>query len=88
MVAKRTKEFDVTIDFLIVEGEYAVLDKETVELINHIQKMVTGKSLFCLLRLIIIFRILKLKGHLQNNLKYESNIRYKRKPYSLFYGTR
>jgi hypothetical protein len=36
------KAFGVTIDFLIGEGENAVLDKETVERINDIQKMDTG----------------------------------------------
>ena len=42
MVAKMAKAFGVTIDFLIREGENAVLDKETVERINDIQKMDTG----------------------------------------------
>jgi transcriptional regulator with XRE-family HTH domain len=42
MVAKMAKAFGVTIDFLIGEGENAVLDKETVERINDIQKMDTG----------------------------------------------
>lgn len=42
MVAKMAKAFGVTIDFLIGEGENAVLDKEIVERINDIQKMDTG----------------------------------------------
>lgn len=36
------KIFDVTLDFLIVEGESASYDKETVERINSIQKMDDG----------------------------------------------
>ena len=39
MVAKIAKVFDVTVDFLIGEGENASYDKETVDRINDIQKM-------------------------------------------------
>lgn len=39
MVVKMAKAFEVTIDFLIGEGENAAFDKETVERINDIQKM-------------------------------------------------
>ena len=39
MVAKMAKEFGVTVDFLIGEGENAALDKDTVNRINDIQKM-------------------------------------------------
>lgn len=39
MVAKMAKAFEVTVDFLIGEGENATFDKETVERINDIQKM-------------------------------------------------
>lgn len=42
MVAKMAKVFDVTLDFLIGEGESAYYDKETVERINSIQKMDDG----------------------------------------------
>jgi transcriptional regulator with XRE-family HTH domain len=42
MVAKMAKVFDVTLDFLIGEGESASYDKETVERINSIQKMDDG----------------------------------------------
>lgn len=36
------RAFDVTVDFLIGEGENASYDKETVERINDIQKMYDG----------------------------------------------
>lgn len=39
MVAKMARAFNVTVDFLIGEGENASYDKETVERINDIQKM-------------------------------------------------
>ncbi|OWK69710.1 helix-turn-helix domain-containing protein [Pedobacter sp. AJM] len=39
MVAKMAKAFEVTVDFLIGEGENASYEKETVERINDIQKM-------------------------------------------------
>jgi transcriptional regulator with XRE-family HTH domain len=39
MVSKIAKVFDVTVDFLIGEGENASYDKETVNRINDIQKM-------------------------------------------------
>jgi transcriptional regulator with XRE-family HTH domain len=39
MVAKMARAFGVTVDFLIVEGENASYDKETVDRINDIQKM-------------------------------------------------
>jgi len=39
MVAKMAKEFGVTVDFLIGEGENAALDKDTVNRINDIQRM-------------------------------------------------
>ena len=39
MVAKMAKAFDVTVDYLIGEGENASYDKETVDRINDIQKM-------------------------------------------------
>jgi len=39
MVAKMAKEFGVTVDFLIGEGENASFDKDTVNRINDIQKM-------------------------------------------------
>lgn len=39
MVVKMAKAFDITVDFLIADGEYAALDKETIERINNIQKM-------------------------------------------------
>jgi len=43
MVAKMAKVFDVTVDYLIGEGESASsYDKETVERINSIQKMDDG----------------------------------------------
>ncbi len=42
MVAKMARVFDVTVDFLIGEGENANYDKETVERINSIQKMDEG----------------------------------------------
>lgn len=42
MVAKMAKVFDITVDFLIGEGENASYDKETVERINSIQKMDDG----------------------------------------------
>ena len=38
MVAKMAKAFEVTVDFLIGEGENAAFDKEIVERINDIQK--------------------------------------------------
>jgi Predicted transcriptional regulators len=39
MVAKMAKEFGVTVDFLIGDGENATFDKDTVNRINDIQKM-------------------------------------------------
>lgn len=39
MIAKMAKAFEVTVDFLIGEGENASYDKETAERINDIQKM-------------------------------------------------
>ena len=39
MVAKMAKELDVTVDYLIGEGENASFDKDTVNRINNIQKM-------------------------------------------------
>ncbi|WP_443946627.1 helix-turn-helix domain-containing protein [Pedobacter sp. AW1-32] len=39
MVAKMARAFEVTVDFLIGEGENASYEKETVERINDIQKM-------------------------------------------------
>jgi len=39
MVAKMAKEFGVTVDFLIGEGENATFDKDTVNRISDIQKM-------------------------------------------------
>jgi transcriptional regulator with XRE-family HTH domain len=39
MVVKMAKEFGVTADYLIGEGENAVFDKEIVDRINDIQKM-------------------------------------------------
>lgn len=39
MVVKMARAFDVTVDFLIGEGENATYDKETVERINDIHKM-------------------------------------------------
>ncbi len=39
MVAKMAKAFQLTLDFLIGEGENASFDKETVNRINDIQKM-------------------------------------------------
>jgi len=39
MVAKMAKEFGVTADYLIGEGENASFDKDTVNRINNIQKM-------------------------------------------------
>lgn len=59
MVAKMAKAFGVTIDFLVREGENAVLEKEAVERINDIQKMDTGTKFILL---ILIFKILKQKS--------------------------
>jgi len=42
MVAKMAKVFDVTVDFLIGDGDNASYDKQTVERINDIQKMDDG----------------------------------------------
>lgn len=39
MTLKLAKAFNVTVDFLLGEGEYASLDKDTVDRINDIQKM-------------------------------------------------
>lgn len=39
MVVKMAKAFDVTVDFLIGDGESSHYDKETVNRINAIQKM-------------------------------------------------
>lgn len=39
MVAKMAKEFGITVDYLIGDGENASFDKETVNRINDIQKM-------------------------------------------------
>lgn len=39
MVAKMAKAFEVTVDFLIGEGESASYDKQTVQRIDDIQKM-------------------------------------------------
>ncbi len=39
MVAKMAKAFEVTVDFLIGEGENASYDKQIVQRINDIQKL-------------------------------------------------
>jgi len=39
MALKMAKAFDVTVDFLLGEGEYSSYDKDTVERLKDIQKM-------------------------------------------------
>jgi len=39
MTLKMAKAFDVTVDYLLGEGEYSSYDKDTVERLKNIQKM-------------------------------------------------
>ncbi len=39
MALKMAKAFEVTVDFLLGEGEYSSYDKDTIERIKNIQKM-------------------------------------------------
>ena len=48
MTLKLAKAFNVTVDFLLGEGEYASLDKDTVDRINDIQKMDQATGLILL----------------------------------------
>jgi hypothetical protein len=41
MTLKMAKAFDVTVDYLLGEGEYSSYDKDTVERLKNIQKMTT-----------------------------------------------
>jgi transcriptional regulator with XRE-family HTH domain len=39
MTLKMAKAFDVTVDYLLGEGEYSSYDKDTIERLKNIQKM-------------------------------------------------
>ena len=78
MTLKMAKAFDVTVDYLLGEGEYSSYDKDTVERLKNIQKM-DANTKGVLFNVIDTYKILKPNRHLPlNNLKNESIIRYTR----------